>query len=143
MRSSTRFGPPVLMSAMSVVVVAVISEPVLVHSQGELMCVATQYLANKDRNVDGPVNAECSGSLHNPPWGNWGVDSNWNSRLDADQFMGWKDTGGHHEWNSCTSEYLPGNCAYYNANFCGTQSTNRGIGFHAVMQGAIGYGSCE
>lgn len=72
---------------------------------------------NDDRYVSGaPWDAECGhGSWHSPPWGNWGVDSNGGSRIDGDQFYGWKAKDGQHQWNSCKRDYPPPDDDNYNA----------------------------
>ena len=48
---------------------------------------------------------ECDGLFHSAPWGNWGVNSNLGTRLDTDQFQGWKQPciQTKVEWNSCSS----------------------------------------
>lgn len=48
---------------------------------------------NRDRHVYEAPNAECGG-IHTVPFGNWGVDSNYGSRQDTDQFAGWCDDPG-------------------------------------------------
>ena len=97
---------------------------------------------NRDRTVAGAVNTECGkrviGFRHSPPWGNWGVDSNYGTRSDTTQFRGWRwDDGAtsKRQWNSCTtnkSEYLPPNCTYYNAENCYTQASD-GTVTHGVL----------
>jgi hypothetical protein len=133
--------PPLVVTSLTVVTVTAIFCSVAVHSQSE-MCVLTQYLENQNRKVVGPVHEECNGSLHSAPFGNWGVDSNWNSRQDTNQFMGWKPLDSHWEWNSCTDEYPPPHFLYYNSDINTTQTSYQGIGVHAASQGPIANGSC-
>ncbi len=71
--------------------------PQVVRSQGNIQpsCYAFVNFHNRRRRVYGDVNAECpGGQLHTPPFGNWGVDSNWGVRYDGFQFPGWKWMGG-------------------------------------------------
>ena len=65
-------------------------------------CTADLAFYNLNRRIRGEVNVECPGGLHSVPYGNWGVDSNFESRKDANQFPGWKPDGNSLEWNSCT-----------------------------------------
>lgn len=66
------------------------------------------------------VNAECPPSWHSLPFGNWGVDSNFGSRVDGCQFPGWRHCDGPScklQWNSCTKDHRPSDsraCNYYN-----------------------------
>ncbi len=113
-------------------------------------CVLQWGLWNQERYLPGQVQAECPGSPHSWPFGNWGVDSNFGSRIDGNQFQGWCHnsvvcgyddpptcwidcTDGWYEWNSCT-DYFPmlrGNCYYYNYNNCNEQKTSTGVNSHA------------
>ena len=43
---------------------------------------------------------------------------------DGDQFAGWKNKGGHRQWQSCTRENPPPDCEYYNASGCTVQVAN-------------------
>ena len=57
------------------------------------------------------LNQECGGiqdCWHSPPYGNWGVDSNYGRRVDGDQFQGWYPEYPHLMWNCCTRDYPPG-----------------------------------
>ena len=86
-------------------------------------CVVTLEGQNKNRIVAGAVNTECH-FPHTPPWGNWGVDSNYGHRTDTDQFRGWKYKDNKKQWNSCTThvaEYQPPNSTYYNNDGYTTQ----------------------
>lgn len=93
-------------------------------------CIGIVKMYNEVRTVNGPVNAECSGDWpwpHSIPFGNWGADTQWNSRYDGFQFPGWKSAGDvWKEWNSCTSEYPAPDPAYYNANSGWSQETTLG-----------------
>ena len=73
-------------------------------------CRVDVRVYNRTRRVTGDVNEECGqphectgGICHDPPWGNWGVTSAYGGRTDGDQFKGWKEKDGHHQWNSCTA----------------------------------------
>jgi len=67
---------------------------------------------------------ECGGDgFHDPPFGNWGVDSGWGDPSDGNQFQGWKQKfslatfKNQWHWNSCTSnqvDYPFGDPNYYN-----------------------------
>lgn len=63
---------------------------------------------NRDRTVSGYLDAECASvripvQWHDPPWGNWGVSSNYGSKENGDQFKGWEPKGRQRQWNSCTA----------------------------------------
>jgi len=98
-------------------------------------CIVTVWADTQNRIVLAPnegvhINAECPGSIHTYPFGNWGVSSNVGERREGMQFPGWGppwvQDGGH--WNSCTSNNPPGAlydcpplsgeppCEYYNYN---------------------------
>lgn len=65
-------------------------------------CTADLAFYNLNRTTHGEINVECSWP-HSVPFGNWGVDSNYDSREDGNQFRGWKwQSDGTREWNSCT-----------------------------------------
>jgi hypothetical protein len=51
------------------------------------------------------IHAECTPGWHTVPFGNWGVDSIWGSRVDGNQFAGWDGMFQSSEWNSCTDTY--------------------------------------
>lgn len=101
---------------------------------------------NRARRVVGPVHAECpeTGSVHTPPFGNWGVSSNFGKKINGHQFDGWChdsvacDNGGGcsnvcrdgwYEWNSCTdhSLYQPPNCSLFNSAACTEQASTMGV----------------
>jgi uncharacterized protein (TIGR03437 family) len=103
----------------------------------------------------GPVHAECPVSIHSPPFGNWGVTSNFGSKQDGHQFQGWcHDTNicdndrncridcrdGWYEWNSCTDvrQFQPPNCTLYNAENCTQQATTTGINVHGTRTVDVG-----
>jgi len=78
----------------------------------------SQKYYNSNRHVYGAVNTECSGWPHTPPWGNWGVESNYTFPWDGTQFQGWFWYSPTHQWNSCTTgaggTYSAPNVNYYN-----------------------------
>lgn len=92
---------------------------------GEEACVITLEGQNRNRTVAGAINVECgpfsiSPEIHSAPFGNWGVSSNYSSRVqDTDQFRGWKHEDGpltKRQWNSCTTakiKFKAPNCEYY------------------------------
>ena len=99
------------------------------------VCVIVHKGQNRNRTVAGHINEECGSPVtflgairvrHSPPWGNWGVSSNYASKRDTDQFKGWKLKGGKKQWNSCTTEepeYAAPNRNFYNANNFTTQAS--------------------
>lgn len=110
------------------------------QTQGELYCTVIVEGQNRNRKLAGDLNVEC-GFQHEPhtaPFGNWGVSSNYSTELqDTDQFRGWKDEGGGPiklHWNSCTSDHVPPNCAYYNASGCSSQKSD-----NVVIHGRYSY----
>lgn len=94
------------------------------------VCTVNFQLWNRDREVNGEVNAECAPGFHSTTWGNWGVNSNWGSREDGHQFQGWCHDqlmpngsqvcdDGWYEWNSCTQDHVRNDgvsCYYYNVD---------------------------
>ena len=81
-------------------------------------CYLGGHLYNRHRKI-GPgahINAECPGSIHSAPFGNWGVLSIFGGIRNEDQFAGWRPDDGHHQWNSCTThqKYWAPNPSYYN-----------------------------
>lgn len=96
-------------------------------------CIITKAAHNRNRKVLAPVSGvhisvECSWP-HSVPWGIWGVSSNVGGVSGKNQFKGWAELGSleHREWNSCTSDYPPINCTYYNDANCTKQITDHGI----------------
>jgi hypothetical protein len=61
---------------------------------------------NAHRHVYGETATECGGFPipHSPPWSNWGTETMFTSRVDGEQFMGWKASEGN-QWNSCSAVY--------------------------------------
>lgn len=105
-----------------VVVLLTAALPSQVLAQGVCQIHIVDY--NLDRYVYGSVSAECPGNWpHDPPFGNWGVDSIHGSRYDGFQFRGWKQADGWLQWNSCTThiDFSPPSCQYYNWQSCTTQ----------------------
>lgn len=77
---------------------------------------------NTWRKAMGPLDTECGPPVHSPPWGNWGVTSNFGHKEDGNQFEGWYWTDNKNQWSNCTfHEYAPPNCTYYNWNTCTQQ----------------------
>ena len=73
----------------------------------EPACYAHLTFSNHYRRVFGTIAAECPGSIHSAPFGNWGVASNYGRRYDGNQFAGWKKDGNTRHWNSCTTHFRP------------------------------------
>lgn len=117
----------------------------VLHAQndGEQVCIVTLIGQNRNRTVAGAVNTECDErnpvQWHDPPWGNWGVSSNYGKKDDTDQFRGWKWKDGpstKKQWNSCTTnreKFRARNCAYYNASNC-TKQASSSVVVHGQMQ---------
>ncbi len=95
------------------------------NNNDEQVCVVVVEGQNQKRTVAGAVNTECEDRTpvqwHDPPFGNWGVSSNYGSVTDTDQFRGWSHEDGpptKRQWNSCTTErpkFAPPNPEFYNA----------------------------
>lgn len=116
--------------------------PAWLHAQiqqGKATCTVVLGVLNRNRVVLAPnqgvhITAECSGDRadcfplveHSVPFGNWGVSSNAGSKEAGDQFQGWKCGDKFCQWNSCTSEFPPANCTYYNSAGCTQQATTTG-----------------
>ena len=88
-------------------------------------CVVDVVALNVDREVRGPIAAECS-RPHSIPFGNWGAEFPYfrSRRLrDGYQFSGWKADDGWLQWNSCTTRppFAPPNPHYYNSGGGHTQ----------------------
>jgi uncharacterized protein (TIGR03437 family) len=97
----------------------------------------------------GPIHSECPVSIHTPPFGNWGVTSNFGGKVDDHQFQGWCHNSqicdndgncrtdcrdGWYEWNSCTDIrlYQPPNCTLYNSENCTQQVSTTGVNIHGT-----------
>ena len=87
-------------AAMAVAVPMILS--IVVEAAGT--CFVGGHLYNRDRKISkgGVIDAECYGSIHSPPFGNWGMHSIFGAREDRHQFAGWKYKGKKWQWNSCT-----------------------------------------
>lgn len=113
------------------------------------MCRLSVAGLNQARRVTGAVHAECPSALHTPPFGNWGVTSNYGQKGDSHQFDGWCHNSrvcdnagncrldcldGWYEWNSCTDHplYSAPNCSMYNASGCMEQQSTTGINVHGT-----------
>ncbi|HET8550520.1 MAG TPA: hypothetical protein VFL57_21060 [Bryobacteraceae bacterium] len=111
------------------------------------VCRVSTSGLNQNRRVMGPIHTECPPNIHTPPFGNWGVSSNFGPKYDGHQFQGWCHNSricdndgncrtdcrdGWYEWNSCTDVrlYQPPNCTLYNAENCTQQATVTGINVH-------------
>jgi len=109
---------------------------------------------NSARLVMGPVHAECPGSIHSAPFGNWGASSPFAAKRNGHQFDGWcrnswvcDDWGncktdckdGWYEWNSCTdtAQYQAPNCSLYNAASCTAQASTAGVNVLGTYYGAV------
>jgi hypothetical protein len=109
---------------------------------------------NRARTVSGPVHAECPGSVHSAPFGNWGASSPFGGKRNGHQFDGWcyrryvcdnwgscrtdcKD--GWYEWNSCTDHprYQPPNCSLYNSQSCTQQASTMGVNVLGTIYGQV------
>ena len=104
---------------------------VIVEAAGK--CFLGGHLYNKDRKISegGVIEAECPGSIHTPPMGNWGVVSRFGKRTNANQFAGWFPDNNQWHWNSCTThpEYDAPHPHYYNEPWTRPrvwQKTNQG-----------------
>lgn len=73
----------------------------------EPACYARLKFSNHYRRVFGTIAAECPGSIHSAPFGNWGAISNYGLKRNGNQFAGWKRNGSARHWNSCTTHFLP------------------------------------
>ena len=133
------------LNATLLILTFVIATPGILSAQNDLYCAVTYKGQNRNRTVAGAVNVECGeGEVHTAPFGNWGVVSFYGGTTDTDQFRGWKHEDGpstKRHWNSCTTnlaQYLPPNCAYYNANGCNTQARSE-----VVTHGTVTYRSAN
>lgn len=117
------------------------------QQRDEEFCVITVQGQNRNRTVAGAISAECADVFypvqwHDPPWGNWGVSSNYSSRVtDTDQFRGWKWKDGPRtklQWNSCTTrtKFRPPNREYYSPPDYRSQRSNA-----TVTHGTYGFRS--
>lgn len=88
--------------------------PVSILEGASPRCFTAVTFENSVRRVKGGIDEEC-GPGHSPPWGNWGVDSNYGRRRDGYQWSGWKRKSSWLQWNSCTQgRWAPPNPEYYN-----------------------------
>lgn len=109
---------------------------------------------NRDRAVTGPVHAECSGSIHSAPFGNWGASSPFGAKRNGHQFDGWCHyrwicdnygsctvdcTDKWYEWNSCTdqAQYKAPNCYLYNSANCTGQASTTDVNVLGTYYGAV------
>ena len=104
---------------------------------------------NRNRQVTGPVHAECRCRTYRSTRLETGVSLPISGRVNGHQFQGWcHDTrvcdnrgncrtdcqDGWFEWNSCTDidEYRPPNCTVYNDKNCTTQVSTLGQNVHGT-----------
>jgi hypothetical protein len=109
---------------------------------------------NRARTVMGPVHAECPGSIHSAPFGNWGASSPWGAKRNGSQFDGWcrnrqvcdnqgkcktECTDGWYEWNSCTddAQFKPPNCTLYNSANCTQQQSATDVNVLGTYYGQV------
>jgi len=109
---------------------------------------------NRERTVTGPVHAECPGSIHSAPFGNWGASSPFGSKRNGHQFDGWcRDRwvfdndgnlrfdcrDGWYEWNSCTDipQYDAPNCTLYNSASCSEQKSATDVNVLGTYYGEV------
>ena len=123
---------------LAVFLAASAASPLAAQSSEET-CVITFKGQNRHRTVGGYLEAECEPvsptQWHDPPWGNWGVSSNYGEKENTDQFKGWKRKGSQRQWNSCTvyAEYIPPNPKYYNSSDHRSQQSG-GTVTHGAME---------
>ena len=87
MRQHHRSRRGVVLAALGAVALAALVQPT--EAQWFLpACRIDVSLENQLRRVTGAVMTECSGIIHSAPFGNWGVESNYDSRKDTDQVQG-------------------------------------------------------
>lgn len=120
------------------------------------ICQVSYSTKNTGRYVHGPVNEECGlpDEVHTVPFGNWGVDTESDNRIDGNQFQGWcrhrrlcdnnddcdtycKDSW--LQWHSCTTDipkYKAPNTDFFNAASGREQRTTGGVNTHGT--GSIG-----
>ena len=95
-------------------------------------CIVSKGAHNRNRVAMAPVSGyqikvECNWP-HSVPFGIWGVSSNVGGVSGKDQFQGWWDPASEtaREWNSCTNDFPPPNCSYYNHAGCTQQISIHG-----------------
>ena len=100
---------------LAVVLLSIASISTLEAQSG--ICALGVHFYNKDRMIrrGGIITAECQGSIHTAPFGNWGVRSNHGSITNKNQFRGWNRHGSQRHWNSCThrTAFAPPSTRYY------------------------------
>ena len=109
------------------VLLALLALPGVPLAQGEEGCEVRVVAENRERTITGTVHTECS-FPHSPPWGNWGVISDYGLKVDGYQFPGWYLTDGLLQWNSCTDEYTEDD--HFNPQGSGRQDSKRGVASH-------------
>jgi len=112
---------PVFVATVAAAVVLILATIDFLEARGS-RCYLGAYFYNKDRKIGrgAYIREECDTNFwhwleHSAPFGNWGVNSKWGSRRDANQFRGWKRSGRQRQWNSCTPQHRPPDPEHYNA----------------------------
>ena len=94
---------------VSAVIAGAMLYPSPVEGWIEKVCTLSLKLQNTERRIEGAnINVECEWP-HTPPWGNWGVESNYGRRYDGHQYQGWYPSGGWYQWNSCPVHFNTAN----------------------------------
>jgi len=72
----------------------------------ERYCLVEARLDSRHRRVyaGATISVECQGSVHSPPFGNWGVENQFFDKKNGNQFRGWHPQGEQRQWNSCTTD---------------------------------------
>ncbi len=129
-------------------ILALVTSEFSASANAQPYCRVEYTTWNADRQVSGPVGAECQAGFHDPALGRWGVKTESAPKMDGDPFEGWcrndivqdpEDdrpsrtvcTDGGYEWNSCASHSRsPPTRALYNHNNYQQQksTTGRSIG---------------
>lgn len=134
---------------------AAVAALLLMASGSGQVCRISVAGLNRNRKVMGPIHAECPGTIHTAPFGNWGVTSNFGQIRDDHQFQGWCHDSrvcdnqgscwmdcldGWYEWNSCTdnSRFAAPNCTLYNDADCRAQMSPMGINVHGTRVTDVG-----
>lgn len=78
---------------------------IVVEAAGHCFLGGHMYNRNRRVSTGGVIDAECPGSIHSAPFGNWGMISIFGGLENRDQFTGWKGSSPKLQWNSCTQHY--------------------------------------
>lgn len=90
------------LSALALALAVPVILSIVVEAAGT--CFVGGHLYNRNRVISegGVIDAECYGTIHSAPFGNWGMYSIFGSREDRHQFAGWHWSDKKWQWNSCT-----------------------------------------